>query len=153
MTKRSAGVLLYRFRACEPEVLLVHPGGPIWAKRDAGAWSIPKGEPSPDEDILAAAKRELREETGLSVEGPFLPLEPVRQPGGKIVHAWAVAGDGDVESITSNTFSMEWPPRSGQTRQFPEVDRAAWFGLSDARHKITKGQVVLIDQLRRLLTT
>ena len=151
--KLSAGLLLYRLRAGAPEVLLVHPGGPFWARKDDGAWSIPKGEPGPDEALLAVAQRELFEETGLAVEGPFRPLEPVRQPGGKLVHAWAVAGDGAADASRSNTFTLEWPPRSGHMRQFPEVDRVAWFGLADARRKILKGQLGLIDQLQEMLIT
>jgi predicted NUDIX family NTP pyrophosphohydrolase len=150
--RRSAGLLLYRLKTGQAEVLLVHPGGPLWARKDAGAWSIPKGEPLPEEDLLDAARRELREETGLAVEGPFLPLEPVRQSGGKLVHAWAVEGNGAADASHSNLFTMEWPPRSGEMRQFPEVDRAAWFGLADAKGKILKGQAGLIDQLQDMLT-
>ncbi len=132
-------------------MFLVHPGGPFWAKKDLGAWSIPKGEPSSGEDLLAAAKREFHEETGLAVGGVFRGLAPVRQPGGKIVHAWAVEGDCDAATVASNSFTMEWPPHSGRMRQFPEVDRAGWFDLAAAAGKITKGQVDFIDQLARLL--
>ncbi len=151
MPKISAGLLLYRLRQGEPEVFLVHPGGPFWAKKDAGAWSIPKGEPSPGEDLLAAARREFQEETGHGIAGEFLALAPVRQPSGKIVHAWAVEADIDAGAIRSNSFELEWPPRSGRRQAFPEVDRAAWLGLAEARVKITKGQLGLLDQLERLL--
>jgi predicted NUDIX family NTP pyrophosphohydrolase len=133
------------------EVLLVHPGGPIWAKRDAGAWSIPKGEPEAGEDPLTAARREFAEELGRSVDGTFIPLTRVRQPGGKIVHAWALEADFDASSITSNTFSMEWPPRSGRHQAFPEIDRAEWFPLDVARQKILAGQAPLLDELMRLV--
>jgi predicted NUDIX family NTP pyrophosphohydrolase len=151
MPKISAGLLLYRVRRGTPEVFLVHPGGPFWAKKDAGAWSIPKGEASPGEDLLAAAQREFREETGLDIGGHFRALVPIRQSSGKLVHAWAVAGDCDADAIRSNTFEMEWPPRSGQRREVPEVDRAAWLDLPTARVKILKGQLGLLDQLERLL--
>ena len=133
------------------DVLLVHPGGPIWAKRDAGAWSIPKGEPEAGEDALTAARREFAEELGRGVDGTFIPLSPVRQPGGKVVHAWAVEADFDTSSIASNTFSMEWPPRSGRQQVFPEIDRAEWFPLDVARQKILAGQTPLVDELIRLL--
>ncbi len=133
------------------DVLLVHPGGPIWAKRDAGAWSIPKGEPEAGEDPLTAARREFAEELGRGVDGTFIPLSAVRQPGGKVVHAWAVEADFDTSSITSNTFSMEWPPRSGRQQAFPEIDRAEWFPLDVARQKILAGQAPLLDELMRLV--
>jgi len=133
------------------DVLLVHPGGPIWAKRDAGAWSIPKGEPEAGEDALTAARREFAEELGRGVDGTFIPLSPVRQPGGKVVHAWAVEADFDTSSIASNTFSMEWPPRSGRQQVFPEIDRAEWFPLDVARQKILAGQTPLLDELIRML--
>jgi len=151
MPKTSAGILLYRRRQGLPEVFLVHPGGPFWAKKDAAAWSIPKGEAAPGEDLLSAARREFQEETGLGIDGVFRELAPVRQPSGKRVHAWAVEADLDADAIHSNSFEMEWPPRSGLRREFPEVDRAAWFGLPTARNKITKGQLGLLDQLERLL--
>jgi predicted NUDIX family NTP pyrophosphohydrolase len=151
MAKISAGLLLYRRRQGGAEIFLVHPGGPFWAKKDAGAWSIPKGEAAPGENLLAAAQREFEEETGLGVTGEFRALEPVRQSSGKLVHAWAVEADCDAASIRSNTFDMEWPPRSGRTQAFPEVDRAAWLDLVTARVKITKGQLGLLDQLERLL--
>lgn len=151
MAKISAGLLLYRRRPGGGEVFLVHPGGPFWAKKDAGAWSIPKGEASPGEALLAAAQREFEEETGLRVTGDFHALEPVRQPGGKLVYAWAVEADCDADAIRSNSFEMEWPPRSGRKRTFPEVDRAAWLDLPRAREKINKGQLPLLDQLERRL--
>jgi predicted NUDIX family NTP pyrophosphohydrolase len=151
MPKISAGLLLYRVRQGAPEVFLVHPGGPFWAKKDAGAWSIPKGEASPGEDLLAAAQREFREETGLDIGGHFRALVPIRQSSGKLVHAWAVEGDCDADAIRSKTFEMEWPPRSGQRQEVPEVDRAAWLDLPTARVKILKGQLGLLDQLERLL--
>src|SRR5688572_26325066 len=127
--KQSAGLLLFRRGTAGLEVLLVHPGGPLWARKDEGAWSIPKGEIGQDEDVLAAARREVAEETGATPPGPFIALSPVRQTGGKIVHVWAVESDFDPAFLTSNLFEMEWPPRSGKIRSFPEVDRAAWFDL------------------------
>ena len=148
--KRSAGLLLYRRGADGLEVLLVHPGGPFWKKRDAGAWTIPKGEIAEGEDPLAAARREFREETGFVVEGEARPLEPVRQAGGKWVHAWAIEGDCDPAALRSNTFSMEWPPRSGRQADFPEVDRAAWFAPDEARRRILESQVPFIDELEKL---
>lgn len=151
MAKQSAGVLLYRFRQAAPEVFLVHPGGPFWVKKDAGAWSIPKGEAEPGEDLLARAQREFTEETGFTVAGDFRPLAPIRQSGGKIVHAWAVEGDCDAAAIKSNTFDLEWPPRSGRIHAFPEVDRAGWFALAVAREKINPAQRGLLDELERLL--
>ena len=129
----------------------MHPGGPLWAKKDLGAWSIPKGEPLPGEEALAAARREVEEETGLRPGGTPRPLTPVRQPGGKLVEAWALEGDCDPAAIVSGTFSMEWPPRSGRTASFPEVDRAAWFTLDEARRRILTGQRPLLDELARLL--
>ena len=149
--KASAGILLFRERAGRLEVLLTHPGGPYWAKKDAGAWTIPKGEIAEDEEPLAAARREFEEETGARVEGEPLPLTPRRQPGGKLVHAWAMRGDLDPTAVRSVTFTMEWPPRSGRQQAFPEVDRAGWFGLPDARGKILKGQAPFLDELERLL--
>jgi predicted NUDIX family NTP pyrophosphohydrolase len=151
MAKQSAGLLLYRVRQAAPEVFLVHPGGPFWAKKDTGAWSIPKGEAEPNEDLLARARREFTEETGFAVDGEFRPLAPIRQSGGKIVHAWAVEGDCDAAAIKSNTFDLEWPPRSGRVQAFPEVDRAQWFALAAAREKINRAQLGLIDELERLL--
>ncbi len=149
--KVSAALLMYR-RHGELEVLLVHPGGPFWAKKDLGAWSLPKGEIAEGEPALAAARREFREETGLRVDGKFTELKPVKQKGGKTVQAWAVEGDFDPSQLRSNTFSIEWPPRSGKLASFPEVDRAAWFPLPEARRRILAGQADLLDQLARLLT-
>lgn len=148
MPKKSAGVLVYRKAGRSVEVLLVHPGGPFWAKKDDGAWSIPKGEFEEGEDPLAAAKREFQEETSFAIDGVFEALDPVKQPGGKIVYAWSVQGDMDASAIRSNTFSLEWPPRSGKTREFPEVDRAEWFSLAQAQKKILKGQLPLLKQLQ-----
>jgi predicted NUDIX family NTP pyrophosphohydrolase len=142
---------MYRRRRGVLEVFLVHPGGPFWAGKDAGAWSIPKGEYTLAEDPLAAARREFTEETGLTAAGEFIPLTPLKQPGGKIIHAWAVQGDCDPGAIRSNTFSLEWPPRSGRRQDFPEVDRAAWFPLAAAREKITQGQLGFLEELRRFL--
>lgn len=147
--KKSAGVLLYRHAGNDIEVFLVHPGGPFWAKKDDGAWSIPKGEFTGGEDALEAAKREFREETGFEIDGRLEALEPVRQPGGKIVHAWSVEHDIDASAMRSNTFSLEWPPRSGKIQEFPEVDRRAWFELAAARRKMLKGQVPLLEQLEQ----
>lgn len=153
MPKHSAALLLYRRRQGVLEVFLVHPGGPFWAKKDAGAWSLPKGEYSPPEDPLAAARREFQEETGLAAAGDFIPLTPLRQPSGKLIHAWAVAGDCDAGAIRSNTFTLEWPPRSGLRQEFPEVDRAAWFTLEAAREKIIKGQAPFLEELRQWLAS
>jgi predicted NUDIX family NTP pyrophosphohydrolase len=147
MPQKSAGLLLYRRRDGALEVLLVHPGGPFWAKKDEGAWTIPKGEIEPGEDPLAAAQREFREETGQSVAGEFHALGECRQAGGKIVLAWAIAAEFDEAAIRSNEFEMEWPPRSGRRRSFPEIDRAQWFALDEARRRINKGQVKLLDEL------
>src|SRR5262249_61877230 len=135
----------------ELEIFLVHPGGPFWAKKDDGAWSLPKGEYSESEDPLLAAKREFQEETGFSVDGDFIPLGELRQPGGKIVIAWALEKDVDPGSVKSNTFSLEWPPKSGKKREFPEVDRAGWYTASDARAKLLKGQVSFVDRLAEKL--
>jgi predicted NUDIX family NTP pyrophosphohydrolase len=145
--RRSGGLLLFRETLEGVEVLLVHPGGPYWVKKDAGAWSIPKGEIADDEEPLAAAKREFEEETGRAVDGEFLPLAPVRQAGGKVVLAWAVRADFDPSALKSNEFSMEWPPKSGRRQLYPEVDHAAWFGIDVAKQKILKGQAPLLDQL------
>lgn len=145
MTKQSAGILLYRDAGSSREVLLVHPGGPFWAKKDDGAWSIPKGLIEPGEDPLQAAKREFAEETGFVPEGNYMPLGVFRQPDGKLVYAWAVRGDFDPRQLKSNTFTMEWPPRSGQMREFPEVDRAAWLAPEEALKKITKGQRPILE--------
>jgi len=152
MPKPSAGILLYRIRAGALEVFLVHPGGPYWHGKEAGAWSIPKGELEGD-DPLEAAQREFREETGSDVDGEFVPLAPLRSPGGKLVHAWAVNGDIDAAAIVSNTFSMEWPPRSGRQREFPEVDRGGWFAIAEAQEKISAGQRGFLDELERRLAS
>ena len=151
MAATSAGLLMYRRRAGGWEVLLVHPGGPFWARKDLGAWSIPKGEYSGSEDALAIARREFDEELGFAAQGEFLPLVPVKQAGGKTVTAWAFEGDCDPASVRSNTFTMEWPPRSGRQQAFPEVDRAAWFTLDEARERINKGQRPLLDELEKRL--
>ena len=153
MPKHSAGILLYRPRQGVWEVLLVHPGGPFWASKDEEAWSIPKGEYPPAEDPLAAAYREFKEETSCSAEGEVIPLIPLKQPSGKIIQAWALKGDCDADAIRSNTFSLEWPPRSGLRQDFPEVDRAAWFPLKVAREKILKGQVGFINELVEILAS
>jgi predicted NUDIX family NTP pyrophosphohydrolase len=146
--KRSAGILLHRRRDGEREVLLVHPGGPFWAKKDAGAWSIPKGEYEDGEDARACALREFAEELGgPPPDGELVDLGEVRQRSGKVVTAWALAGDADTDAIRSNTFTMEWPPRSGKMREFPEVDRAAWLSLGEAREKILPAQAPLLDRL------
>ncbi|MFO7962846.1 MAG: NUDIX domain-containing protein [Desulfobacterales bacterium] len=149
--KRSAGLLVYRFRHSHMEVLLVHPGGPYWSRKDKGAWSIPKGEYAAEEDPLSAAVREFEEETGHPISGEFIPLSPVKKPGGKIVTAWAVEGDCDADNIESRPFTMEWPPHSGKKAEFPEVDRAGWFSIDQAKEKILKGQIGLLNQLVRLL--
>jgi predicted NUDIX family NTP pyrophosphohydrolase len=149
---RSAGLLLHRTRAGSREVFLVHPGGPYWAKKDLGAWSIPKGECEDGEDPLDAAKREFREETGFDPPaGPFVPLGAIIQPSGKQVEVWSVAGDCDAEQMRSQTITLEWPPRSGRHREFPEVDRAAWFVLEEAHRKILGGQRGFLDALLRSL--
>jgi predicted NUDIX family NTP pyrophosphohydrolase len=147
MPKRSAGILLYRRRAGGLELLLVHPGGPFWAKKDAGAWSIPKGEYAQGEDPLAAARREFEEETGMRVACDFLPLGELVSPGRKIVTAFALEGDFDPATLRSNTFELEWPPKSGRMQSFPEVDRAQWFAPDEARRKILAGQSEFIDRL------
>jgi predicted NUDIX family NTP pyrophosphohydrolase len=151
-SRRSAGLLLHRGRGEELEVLLVHPGGPAWANRDAGAWSVPKGEYLDGEDPLAAARREFEEELGTAPpEGEAEDLGEIRQKSGKRVRAWALPGDLDTTGIHSNTFMFQWPPRSGQMIEIPEVDRAEWFSLKAAREKINPGQVPLLDRLEQLL--
>ena len=152
MPRQSAGLLMYRRRGGGIEVLLVHPGGPFWAKKDQGAWSIPKGEYEPGEDPLAAARREFTEETGIVPEGAFVALAPLRQRSGKIVRAFAIEGDLDPQAIRSNTFVMEWPPRSGRLQEFPEVDRAAWFPLEEAKQKLLEAQVAVIEELAEKLS-
>jgi predicted NUDIX family NTP pyrophosphohydrolase len=146
MPQRSAGIVLFR-RTPAFEILLVHPGGPFWRNKDEAAWSIPKGFYSPDEEPLAAARREFREETGVDIDGDFIDLGVFRQPGGKIVSAFAVEGDFDLERFMSNMFSMEWPPKSGRLQQFPEADRAGWFAPPVARRKLHKGQVAIVTAL------
>ena len=155
MPKRSAGLLMYRYRedvsgtapAATLEVFLVHPGGPFWAKKDLGAWTIPKGEYQDDEDPLTAAVREFREETGFTAEGDFLPLGEIRQAGGKLVSVWAVEGDCDPAALVSLPFEMEWPPRSGRRATFPEVDRGAWFTIPEARTYILASQQPALECL------
>jgi predicted NUDIX family NTP pyrophosphohydrolase len=144
--KSSAGLLLYRRRG-ELEVFLVHPGGPFWAKKDAGAWSLPKGEFEEGEEPLQAAKREFAEETGFSFDGEFCRLDPLRQRGGKIIYAWTIEGDCDAAQARSNLFSLEWPPKSGRMQEFPEIDRAQWFTIPEARKRIMAGQIDFLDQL------
>ena len=147
----SAGLLLFRRRAGRLEVLLAHPGGPFWANRDAGAWTVPKGLAEPGEDLLSAARREFAEETGLRPDGPFLPLGDVRQKAGKVVHAWACEGAADPSQLTSNLMKVEWPPGSGKWIEFPEVDRCAWFDPVEARAKLNPAQVAFIDRLEAAL--
>lgn len=153
MPRESAGILLYRSNAGTIEVLLVHPGGPFFRNKDAGAWTIPKGELDDGEEPLATARREFAEELGFEADGPFEPLAPVKQKGGKIVHAWSSPGDCDAANIASNTFTMEWPPRSGKQATFPEVDRAEWFALAEARVRINVAQVALLDELEGRLVS
>jgi predicted NUDIX family NTP pyrophosphohydrolase len=147
----SAGILLYRVKAGILEVFLVHPGGPFWARKDTGAWSIPKGEFEPGEDPLGHAKREFLEETGSPVDGRFLELAPVKLKSGKTVYAWAVEGDIDAASVRSNLFSMEWPPKSGRQQEFPEVDRGGWFDMEAARVKLQEGQLGFLAELEVVL--
>jgi len=148
--KQSAGLLLFR-RKTGLEVFLVHPGGPFFAKKDAGAWTIPKGEFNDEEVALAAAQREFLEETSFPPRGPFLPLGSVKQSGGKLVHAWGCEGDLDPEKIESNTFTIEWPPKSDKQREFPEVDRAGWFSVEAAAEKINAAQIAFLERLRSLV--
>jgi predicted NUDIX family NTP pyrophosphohydrolase len=151
MPKQSAGILLYRKVNAQLQVFLVHPGGPFFKNEDAGAWSIPKGEFNDDENALLAAKREFLEETGKAVEGVFIKLSPIKLKSGKTVYAWAVEGDIDHDTIVSNVFEIEWPPRSGKKVSFPEVDRAGWFGVDEACVKVNVAQVGLIEELNGLL--
>jgi predicted NUDIX family NTP pyrophosphohydrolase len=151
MSRKSAGLLIFRDVSGDLEVLLAHPGGPFWANKDDGAWSIPKGEIADGEDPAAAARREFAEETGLRPNGEMISLESVRQSGGKVIHAWAMKHDWDPAGLESNKFSLEWPPKSGRRQDFPEIDRAAWFTLKQARRKILKGQAPLLNKLERKL--
>ncbi len=152
MARVSAGLLMYRLGAeGAVEVFLVHPGGPFWAKKDHGTWGIPKGEVEDGEDLLATAVREFGEETGFRAEGPFSELGSVRQAGGKVVTAWAFAGDCDPAALQSNTCEVEWPPRSGRRIEIPEVDRGAWFGVEEAREWIREAQMPLVERLVELL--
>ncbi|MBI5605676.1 MAG: NUDIX domain-containing protein [Deltaproteobacteria bacterium] len=151
MARQSAGLLMYRLRDQGLEVFLVHPGGPYWAGKDEGAWSIPKGEFDENEDPLEAAKREFFEETGMTAGGIFKPLSRLKQPGGKWIAAWAFEGDGDPSLIKSNLFTIEWPPHSGRRADFPEIDRAAWFGVAEALRKLNKGQAGFIKELGSIL--
>jgi predicted NUDIX family NTP pyrophosphohydrolase len=141
---------MYRFNDGVLQVLLAHPGGLFFQNKDEGAWTIPKGEPDADEDLFVTAQREFEEETGIKPTGPFIPLKPIQQKGGKIVHAWAFEGDCDPKAIKSNTFMMEWPPKSGRQMEFPEIDRADWCDLETARKKIKAGQEALIEELEAL---
>jgi predicted NUDIX family NTP pyrophosphohydrolase len=150
--KQSAGVLVFRRTSGFLEVLLAHPGGPVFRRRDAGAWTIPKGEIEPGEDALAAAQRELLEETGFRLEGPFLPLDSVKQKNGKVVHAWACESSVDPSNLRSNTFSMEWPPRSGRIGQYPELDRAQYYDVEMAKEKLNAAQYELVIRLVALLS-
>jgi len=150
--RTSAGILLYRRGAAGTEVFLVHPGGPFWKGKDAGAWSIPKGEYTDGEEALEAAQREFREETGTTLEGPFAELTPIKQKAGKLVKAWAVEGDIDADAIVSNTFRVEWPYKSGRWQTYPEVDEAAWFSIEAAREKINPAQAAFLDELLTLIS-
>jgi predicted NUDIX family NTP pyrophosphohydrolase len=151
MAKQSAGLLVYRRRQGVLQVFLVHPGGPFWAKKDLGAWSIPKGEFGSDEDGLAAARREFAEEIGTGIDGEFIALTPRLQPSRKTIHAWAIEGDVDETRLKSNEFETEWPPRSGKRQRFAEVDRGAWFNIEEAERRINRGQVPLLDELKKLV--
>ncbi|MCE5268375.1 MAG: NUDIX domain-containing protein [Planctomycetaceae bacterium] len=151
MPQTSAGLLMFRSKNGLVEVLLAHPGGPYFVAKDNGAWTIPKGEPEPGEDLLTTAQREFEEETSLKPIGPYLPLAPIRQKGGKVVHAWAFQGDCDPAALASNAFTMEWPPHSGRQMEFPEIDRAEFFPLTAAKRKIKSTQIPLIDELEATL--
>ncbi len=151
MPKQSAGLVMYRYRDGILEVFLAHPGGPFWARKDLGAWTIPKGEYGPDETPVEAARREFGEETACPSAGDLIALTPLRQRSGKVISAWAFAGDCDPAASRSNTFMMEWPPGSGQQREFPEVDRAAWFTLEEAKRKILPGQAGFLEELEQIL--
>lgn len=152
MPRVSAGLLMYRFHEGQLQLLLVHPGGPFFVNKDEGAWSIPKGELNSDEDPLQAAQREFQEELGVIPSGPFIALTPIKQKGGKLVHAWAFQGDCDPAKCVSNTFTLEWPPRSGRQMEFPEIDKAAFFDVESARLKINPGQVAFIDELAAIVS-
>jgi predicted NUDIX family NTP pyrophosphohydrolase len=145
--RRSAALLVYKHAPDGIQVFLVHPGGPFWAKKDLGAWSIPKGEFDDSEDGLAAARREFREEVGQEIDGDFIVLTPVKQRGGKMVHAWAIEGEVDEAAVKSNEFEMEWPPRSGRKAQFPEIDQGRWFPIAEAKRRILTGQAPILDEL------
>lgn len=151
MAKQAAGILLFRRRGTELEVLLAHPGGPLWARKDVGAWTIPKGQFLNDELPLDAAKREFEEEMGSAPHGEFQPLGSIKQPSGKVIHVWAAESDFDVTTVHSNLFELEWPPKSGRMAEFPEVDRAQWYSMSEARLKIIKGQAPFLERLLALV--
>lgn len=151
MPRISAGLLMYRLHDGKLQVLLAHPGGPFFKNKDDGAWTIPKGEVDSGEDLLETAKREFKEETGVTPNGPFIELSPVTQKGGKIVHAWAFEGDCDPGAIVSNTFTMEWPPKSGRQMEFPEIDRAEFFGVEAAKRKIKAAQGALIEEVEKIV--
>jgi predicted NUDIX family NTP pyrophosphohydrolase len=153
MSKVSAGLLMYRGDGDKLEVLLVHPGGPFWKKKDAGAWVIPRGEVGENEEVFAAAQREFSEETGFVPHGPYMPLGEIRQKSGKRVHAWAFRGDCDPRQIRSNTFEMEWPPKSGKKQTFPEIDAASFYSLTEARIKILAAEIPFLDRLVESLAT
>ena len=148
---QSAGLLLFRQRDKKVQVLLAHPGGPFWSRKDQGVWTIPKGLIGPSESLLSAAQREFAEETGYRPGGEAIPLGSAKQPGGKVVHVWAIEEDWDPADLQSNTFEMEWPPGTGRLQSFPEIDRAAWFGIAEARLKILKGQAAFLDHLLETL--
>jgi len=150
-TKQSAGILLYRRNTDSLEVFLVHPGGPFWKNKDVGSWTIPKGEFTGEEPALDAAIREFREETGFVLKGPFKPLSPIRQKGGKRVYAWAFQGDIDPSAIVSNTFELEWPRNSGRQITYPEVDKAGWFSLEKAREMINPAQIAFLEELEEMV--
>jgi predicted NUDIX family NTP pyrophosphohydrolase len=152
MGKTSAGILLYRKKKQAIEVLLVHPGGPFWKNKDEGAWTIPKGEADADENLLATAIREFYEETGISLKGNFVELQPVKQKSGKLVYAWALEGEMDADNIKSNSFEIEWPVRSGRYQSFPEIDKASWFNIKKAEEKINPAQIGLLTQLAESLS-
>lgn len=152
MVVKSAGILVYRFKDGELQVMLVHPGGPFWKRKDKGAWSIPKGICEKNEASIEAAKREFKEETGFDVDGEFVDLGEIKQPSGKVVHIWAIKGDVDTTKIKSNTFKMEWPKGSGKIREYPEIDKGGWFSVNVAREKIVKGQKGFLDRLLKRLS-